>query len=60
MNGLDVDQLLVFLREGIKVRNLCMLSDIQLLELVFPYCLDSLSSKMITEIQENWTFDLLH
>ena len=60
MNGLDVKQLLVFLSEVIRIRDLSMLTDSQLLELMFPYCQDALASKVVVALQEGWTFERFH
>ena len=51
INGLQVDQLLVFLTEVIRIRDLSMLTDVQLLELIFPYCLDALAGKVMAALQ---------
>lgn len=60
INGLQVDQLLVFLTEVIRIRDLSMLTDVQLLELIFPYCLDALAGKVMAALQGTWEFERLH
>ena len=60
INGLQVDQLLVFLTEVIRIRDLSMLTDSQLLELIFPHCLDALAGKVMAALQGAWEFERLH
>jgi hypothetical protein len=60
VSGLEVEQLLVFLTEVIPIRDLSMLTDSQVLELMFPHCQDALASKVVAALLEGWTFERLH
>lgn len=37
-----------------------MLIDLQLLELIFPYCQDALASKAVVALQGGWSFERFH
>jgi hypothetical protein len=37
-----------------------MLTDSQLLELMFPHCQEALASKVVVALQEGWTFERFH
>jgi hypothetical protein len=60
VDGLDVNLLLLFIAGVIKIRNISMLTDVQLFELIFPFCLDTLAAKVAVALKEQWTFDCLH
>ena len=60
VDGLDVNQLLLFLAGVIKIRNISMVTDVQLFELIFSFCLDTLAAKVVVALKEQWTFDCLH
>jgi hypothetical protein len=60
VDGLDVSQLLLFPARVIKIRNISMVTDVQLFELIFPFCLDTLAAKVVVALKEQWTFDCLH
>jgi hypothetical protein len=59
VDGLDVNQLLVFF-EDVIIRNICPLPDIQVFQIISPYCEDALGSKVFTAIRNRWIFKQFH
>ena len=57
---LMVNLLLLFIAGVIRIRNISMLTDVQLFELISPFCLDTLAANEAVALKEQWTFDFLH